>query len=286
MNQSDAIGLSAFELQVEHRFATHNGVRIHYASAGNGPLVVLLHGFPDYWMTWRHQIAALSPTYRIAALDMRGYNLSDKPAGMENYAVEHLMDDVAAVIADHGEQNAIIIGHDWGGVTAWNLAMQRPAMVNRLIVLNVPHPWNLARELTHNPQQHANSQYARDFQNPMTHTKVPIERLSQWVSEPAARELHQQAMLRSDLKAMLHYYQANYPRAPYQEREGEPPLIQVPTLFLYGLADAYLLADGLNGTWKWTASDLTITTIPGAGHFVQQDAAELVSRSILMWLSR
>lgn len=283
ISESDLLRLEA---RAEHRYADNAGVRIHYAAIGQGPLVVMLHGFPDYWLTWRHQMAALAKPYRAAALDMRGYNLSDKPKGVESYKTRNLVADVAAVIAAEGEKRAVIIGHDWGGATAWAVAMHRPELVERLIVLNMPHPWTLARLLAENPEQRANAQYARNFQNPEYYKQISLERLGGWVMDPAARAKHLEAMRRSDPQAMMHYYQANYPREPYAAPEGAPKLVQVPTLLIHGLGDKALLSEGLNGVWNYVASDLTIVTIPGAGHFVQQDAAELVSRTIVAWLGR
>lgn len=280
---SDLLQLDA---RAEHRYADNGGVRIHYALIGSGPLVVFLHGFPDYWLTWRHQMAALSKSFRAAALDMRGYNLSDKPKSVESYKTRQLVSDVAAVIADQGEKRAVIVGHDWGGATAWALAMHRPELAERLIVLNMPHPWTLARLLVENPEQRANAQYARNFQNPDYYKQISLERLGGWVSDPAARAKHLEAMKRSDPQAMMHYYQANYPHEPYALPQGAPQLVKVPTLLIHGLGDKALLSEGLNGVWNYVASDLTITTIPGAGHFVQQDAAELVSRTMLAWLKR
>ena len=286
MTASTDAELLALEERAEHRYADNAGVRIHYALVGSGPLVVFLHGFPDYWLTWRHQMAALSKSFRAAALDMRGYNLSDKPKGVESYKTRQLVADVAAVIADQGEQRAVIVGHDWGGATAWALAMHRPELAERLIVLNMPHPWTLARLLVENPEQRANAQYARNFQNPEFYKQISLERLGGWVTDPAARAKHLEAMQRSDAQAMMHYYQANYPHEPYALPQGSPQLVKVPTLLIHGLGDKALLSEGLNGVWNYVANDLTITTIPGAGHFVQQDAAELVSRTMVWWLAR
>jgi epoxide hydrolase 4 len=281
---SDA--LLDFDGAVEHRYADNGGVKIHYARTGAGPLVVMMHGFPDFWFSWRHQMWALSPHFRVCALDMRGYNLSDKPKGAENYKTRHLIADAEAVIKAEGEGRAIIVGHDWGGNTAWALAMHRPELCERLIVLNMPHPWTLARLLAANPEQRKNSQYARNFQDPEFYKKIDVERLIGWVSDAGARDIYREAMKRSDPQAMLHYYQANYPKEPYQAPQGMPALVQVPTLLIHGLNDKALLSDGLAGVWNYVAADLTITTIPGADHFVQQDAAALVSRTMLAWLRR
>jgi pimeloyl-ACP methyl ester carboxylesterase len=278
--------MTDIESRVEHRYADNAGVKIHYAFAGSGPLVVMMHGFPDYWYSWRHQMAALAPGFRVAALDMRGYNLSDKPKGAESYKTRHLIADAAAVIAAEGEKRAIVAGHDWGGNTAWSLAMHRPELAERLIVLNMPHPYTLARLLAENPEQRKNSQYARNCQDPEFYKQIDVERLSAWVTDPKARDRYREAMKRSDPQAMLHYYQANYPREPYAAPQHEPKPVRVPTLLIHGLDDETLLADGLSGVWNYVAADLTIITIPGAGHFVQQDAAELVSRTMLAWLNR
>ena len=276
----------ALEEAAEHRYADNNGVKIHYARIGAGPLVVFLHGFPDYWLTWRHQMLALSKSFRAAALDMRGYNLSDKPKGVENYKIDHMVADAAAVIAAEGEKRAIIVGHDWGGATAWNIAMKRPEICERLVVLNMPHPYSLARELATNPEQVKYSQYARNFMDPEFYKQISLERLGGWVSDPAAKAKHLEAMKRSDPQAMLHYYQANYPREPYRVWNSEPEHVGMPTLLIHGLKDKALASTGLNGLWNWIDADLTITTIPGADHFVQQDAADLVSRTLLAWLQR
>lgn len=278
--------LLSIDARVEHKYANNEGVKIHYAALGKGPLAVLMHGFPDYWMTWRHQINALSKSYRVCALDMRGYNLSDKPKGADNYNIRKLVSDCAAVIAAEGAAKAIVIGHDWGGATAWNVAMRKPEIVDRLVVLNMPHPWTLAKLLAQNPEQAKNAQYARNFQNPEFYKQISLERLGGWVTDPEARKFHLAAMERSDPQAMLHYYQANYPAPPYVAPDKPPPIVQAPTLLIHGLEDKALLSEGLNGVWDLVEPDFTLATIPGAGHFVQQDAAEMVSRTILAWLKR
>ncbi|HLL28725.1 MAG TPA: alpha/beta hydrolase [Xanthobacteraceae bacterium] len=283
MSEAEALAL---EDQAEHRYANNDGVKIHYALVGKGPLVVFLHGFPDYWLTWRHQMLALSKSFRTAALDMRGYNLSDKPKGVDNYKIDHMVADAAAVIAAEGEKSAVIVGHDWGGATAWNIAMKRPELCEKLAVLNMPHPYSLARELATNPEQVKYSQYARNFMDPEFYKQISLERLGAWVRDPAARARHLEAMQRSDPQAMLHYYQANYPREPYRVWNSEPEHVKIPTLLIHGLKDKALAPTGLNGLWNWVDADLTITTIPGADHFVQQDASDLVSRTLLAWLKR
>ncbi len=281
-------GDSDIEKRVEHGYADSGGVKIHYAALGDkkNPLIVMIHGFPDFWYSWRDQMAALSTDYYVVAIDMRGYNLSDKPKGVENYDMRLLVGDVIAVIKHLGREKAIIVGHDWGGAVSWTLAMYQPQFVEKLIILNLPHLRGLARELANNPQQQKNSQYARDFQQPDAHKKLTPESLAFWVKDPEAKKKYVEAFGRSDIEAMLNYYKRNYPREPYKEDSSPVVKVKAPVLMIHGLDDWALLPGALNNTWEWLESDLTLVTIPKAGHFVQQDASDMVTRSIRMWLKR
>src|SRR6185295_1296385 len=214
---------------------------------------------------------ALSDTYQVVAIDQRGYNLSDKPKGVENYDMRLLAGDVAAVIKHLGRDKAIVVGHDWGGMVAWTVAMAMPQIVDRLIVLNLPHPRGIARELATNPEQQKNSAYARNFQKEDAASQLNAERLTFWVKDPEARKKYIEAFKRSDFEAMLNYYKRNYPREPYAEDPSPVVKVKAPVLLIHGLNDTALNARGLNNTWEWLEKDLTLVTIPGAGHFVQQD---------------
>ena len=284
---SAAWAVRAEDAEVAHHYTDNDGVIIHYVTAGaSGPLVVMIHGFPDFWYSWNEQIKALQSTHRVAAIDQRGYNRSDKPKGLENYAIPKLISDVAAVIRDMGEKKAVIVGHDWGGMVAWSFAMSKPEMTERLAVLNLPHPKGLNRELANNPDQQRNSQYARAFQLPGAHNLLTAERLAGWVKGEAKRAKYIEAMKRSDFEAMLNYYKRNYPRPPYEEDMSEPVRLKMPVLLIHGLDDKALLHGALNRTWEWLDGDLTLVTIPGAGHFVHHDKPALVSRTLKMWLLR
>jgi len=280
-----ALTLSLAAAEYKDGYADSNGVKIHYVTTGAGPLVVMVHGFPDFWYTWRNQMEALSGQYQVAALDLRGYNLSDKPAGEENYDMRLLIGDVAAVIKALGREKAIVVGHDWGGIISWNFAFYMPQMVEKLVILNLPHPNGLSRELATNEKQKANSAYARRFQAPDSHKSLTAEGLAGWVKDPAAKAKYVEAFQRSDFNAMMNYYRRNYPKEPYEARTVSQR-VNVPVLMFHGLKDTALLASGLNNTWDWLDSDLTLVTIPNASHFVQQDASDLVSKTLKAWLNR
>jgi pimeloyl-ACP methyl ester carboxylesterase len=281
--------------RVAHGYAvSEGGVRIHYATLGTGPLVVMIHGFPDFWYSWRHAMGVLSGDYQIVAIDQRGYNLSDKPKGAESYDLRLLVADVASVIRHLGRDKATIVGHDWGGMVAWQFAMNLPQMTENLVILNLPHPNGLLRELRSNPEQIASSEYARTFQqqtpqDPAVFFGRPMtaETLASWVKDPVARKRYVEAFERSDFDAMLNYYKRNYPAASGAALPPPPPLpkVTVPVLMFPGLDDRALHRNGLSGTWDWLEKDLTLVTVPGAGHFIQQDAADLVTSTMRWWLA-
>jgi pimeloyl-ACP methyl ester carboxylesterase len=265
-------------------FVDSGGVKLHYVTAGEGPLLLLLHGFPDYHYTWRDQMPALSKHFQVVALDLRGYNKSDQPEGVENYKIGKLVADVAAVLDHFKQKKLVLVGHDWGGFIAWMFATTYPDRVDRLVILNLPHPNGLMRELANNPQQQKNSQYARDFQKPEAAGRIKPEMLVMWVKEPEARKTYLEAMQRSSIEGMLNYYKANYPREPYKSDVSLPP-VKCSVMMIHGLDDLYLLPGALNDTWKWVEKDLTLVTIPGAGHFVHRDKPEFVTRKMVGWLT-
>ena len=269
----------------EEGFADSNGVKIHYVTMGSGPLVVMIHGFPDFSYTWRDQMPVLAKHFQVVAVDLRGYNKSDHPEGVENYTMDKLVGDIDAVVRHFKQDKAVIVGHDWGGAIAWAFAMGHPDKTERLIILNLPHPRGLSRELAHNPEQAQNSQYARNFQKPDAAALVKPEMLVMWVKEPEARKKYLEAFRRSSMEGMLNYYKANYPRPPYKESNNFPP-VKCSVLMIHGLGDKYLLDGALNNTWKWVEKDLTLVTIPKAGHFVHRDASEFVTQTMESWLMR
>ena len=278
--------------EVSHHNAENNGVKLHYVTLGKKqgqPLILMLHGFPDFWFTWRNQMPELARTHYVAAMDLRGYNKSDKPEGVAQYSMKLLMSDVIAVIKHAGYDKAVIVGNDWGGAISWNLAAYYPQRVEKLIICNLPHMKGLARELANNPKQQENSGCAREFQKEGAHRNLNSAILTNIVAgkrSESVRDAYRAAFERSDIEAMLNYYKANYPAPPEPGAPvpPPPPKVNVPILMFHGLQDTALHSDGLNNTWDWVGKDLTIVTTPDADHFVQQDAAPLVSSTLRWWL--
>lgn len=275
---------------VQSKFATGaGGVKIHYEASGKGPLVVLIHGYPDYSGSWSKLTPALNDAYRVVAMDTRGYNLSDKPEGVENYEMPKLVADVDAVIQAEGYQTATVLGHDWGGSIAWMYAFTHPQKLDNLIILSTPHPILFMQQMRTNPAQQASSQYARNFQKEGSEATMTAEGLARRVRDPAMRAKYEEAFRRSSFSAMMNYYRANYPRevGPDARRPfvpDNPPQIPVPLLVIHGMRDTALLSEGHAGTWNKAAKDSTVMMIPDAGHFVQDDAAPLVNGAIRNWL--
>ena len=151
---------------IRHEFAEVNGVRLHYASAGAGKLILFLHGFPEFWYAWKNQLAHFGRDFFAVAPDQRGYNLSSKPAEVRSYEVKFLVEDVRALARHLGHERFILVGHDWGGVVAWAFAAQYPQNLEKLVIINAPHPAIFARLLRENPVQQQASQYMLMFRSP------------------------------------------------------------------------------------------------------------------------
>ncbi|MEC8300081.1 MAG: alpha/beta hydrolase, partial [Planctomycetota bacterium] len=177
----------------KHGYAQSGDVKIHYVTKGEGPLLVMIHGFPDYWYTWREQIPALSEHFQVVAMDQRGYNLSGKPEGLARYQMEELVQDVEAVIKHFGKKKAIVVGHDWGGAVAWSFATAKPQMIDHLVILNLPHFNGLQRELANNPEQRRASAYAREFQKQDAASRLTAEGLTFWIKDSEAKAKYLEA---------------------------------------------------------------------------------------------
>jgi len=191
---------------------------------------------------------------------------------------------VRAVIKHLGRDKAVIAGHDWGGRVAWGFAMKYPEMTSQLIICNLPHPRGVARERAHNNEQKINTAYAQRLKEPDSHKNLTAEGLARRVKDPRARERYIEAFRRSDFEAMTNYYRQNYPAPPYLEDASPVVKVKAPVLMFHGLEDKALMHGALNHTWEWLEKDLTLVTVPGAGHWAHEDAAEFVSGMMKSWL--
>jgi pimeloyl-ACP methyl ester carboxylesterase len=291
------------DLDSEH--VAVNGVRLHVVTAGpdDGDVVVLLHGFPEFWYSWREQIPALADAgYRVVVPDMRGYNESEKPRGVDQYRIDRLVGDVVGLVEHYAGDDATsgtahVVGHDWGGAVAWSVAIREPDVVDRLAVLNAPHPERF-RELLRTPAQLRRSWYMFAFQLP-------------WLPEFGLRRNDAEAVGRLFAGSMpreetVHYREAflqpgaataavNYYRSFLREgvRDELPLLsasipmpegrVEAPTLVCWGLDDEALVPANADGLDEWIP-DLTVERIPDAGHWVQLDAADRVNDALLAHL--
>lgn len=291
-----------------HHETIVNGVRLHYVEAGEGPLVVLLHGFPEHWYAWREQIPALVEAgYRVVAPDMRGYNASEKPHGVEAYRIGTLVEDVRALIKDCGEEHAAVVGHDWGGMIAWEIAARYPDAVDRLVVLNAPHPAVYRRELrSRRSDQRRRSSYVLLFQLPWLPETLfraygyrIIEKLLRQAPEnPEAFDeeaiaRYEDACLRPGaMTSMLNYYRALFrgelrSTLPGRTRPSETTtdaVISQPTLLIWGLQDRALSPRLTEGIDKWVP-DVRVERLPEASHWVQADAPGRVNELLIDFLA-
>lgn len=272
--------------RVEHHYVDNNGVKLHYVTLGEGPVVLFLHGFPDFWYSWRHQMDELSSDFKCVAMDLRAYNLSDKPEGVENYTMEILLSDVMAVAKDTGASEITLVGHDWGGAIAWRFAMMNQDLVRRLIICNLTHPNGyLTVRKNATEEQKKNTQYIEDFQKPDAAKRFNPAMLAMISAGPGkdVRKRFVEAFENSYIDGMLNYYRAIWPMLS-GDVEEEIPDLNMPVLQFHGLKDTAVDKDGLRDTWNWITEDYTLVTAPKSGHWVQRDADELVSATMKWWL--
>lgn len=268
--------------RVIHGTFEKDGIRQHYVTLGKGPLVVFIHGIPEFWYSWRHQLEALSKQYQVVALDQRGFNESRRPAVKDGYRVERLVEDVAALIRHLGREQAVIVGHDAGAWVAWHFAALHPELTSRLVILSVPHPNAMREELAEHGAQHQASGYARAMQK---EDAKPMFRPWQigLLLDRLALPLYLLADRRTDANAITAFYQFNYPREPYALDESMP-LIEAPTLVIHGRRDRFLLASGHEHNARWL-KHTPKTVMLDADHFVHQEKPDEVNQIILDWLA-
>ena len=283
-------------VELAHRYADLGDVRLHYVEAGEGPLVLVLHGFPQFWYQWRHQVPALVEAgFRVVAPDMRGYNLSDKPLGVRAYRVELLARDVERLIVACGEGTADVVGHNWGAIVAWIAAMRYPERLERLAILNVPHPARFLDGLL-SPMQLLRSSYVFFFQIPRLSeeliragdfallrsvfrrdpvrpgalTAEDIERYIEAIAQPGT------------LTATINYYRALL-RYPVETR-ALLRRVEAPVLVIWGERDRFLSRRLAEPPHLWVPNLVHVKRLPEASHWVAEDRPLEVNTLLLDFL--
>jgi pimeloyl-ACP methyl ester carboxylesterase len=289
-------------LEFQSSYADVNGIRLHYISVGQGKLIMFVHGFPEFWGEWENQLAEFGNDYQAVALDMRGFNLSSKPDDVEAYHAKHLIEDLRALAEHLGHRKFILVAHDWGGAAAWSAAMQYPDWVEKLVIINSPHPAVFARELLNNPAQQEASQYMLLFrsakaeqilsENNYAGVMAMVTQFgSKWDMPEEVRLKYIEAWSRPGaLTGGLNYYRASPlypPTSPEDEAKIKsildlPPemfAVKVPTLVIWGEQDHALLTANLDGLQDYI-QDLTVKRIPDGSHWVIHEQPDRVNTLI------
>ena len=282
-----------------HERVRGHGARIHCVRSGkDGPLFLMVHGFPEFWYSWRHQLREFGSTHRAVAMDLRGYGESDKPPGREAYRMRELTADLREVIRHYGDGPAVLAGHDWGGAVAWNFAHRHPEVLSHLIILNCPHPKIFVKRGLKSPRQLMKSWYMGFFQIPWLpewvlprgNARLIGEMFRTSAANPEAfteedlLAFRESALRPGALRSMLAYYRNL--RSPSDSAGDQgTKTIAVPTLMLWGEKDVALGKDLTRGTEEY-APDLTLRFLPECGHWTQQDRPEDVNRHIREFLTK
>lgn len=291
--------LSSVKGSIKHGYAQIGGVRLHYAQSGSGDrLVILLHGFPECWYSWRHQLIALGEHFTVVAPDLRGYNLSDKPPRIEDYRLRLLVDDIIGLIRHFGKDDAAIVGHDWGAWVAWGIAAKHPEYVWKLVALQVvPYVvWRKNMTL----KQALHSWYMLFFQLPLipewfirrNDFAALEEMFRKTVARPGAINETDIAVYKTAMRepgaltSALNYYRANFRRMFFPKRgEGRGDRrIRVPSMFIYGEQDQAVVPETVRGVGDYIDAPYKELRIKHSAHWVQQEAREEVTGALLSFL--
>ncbi len=275
---------------IQHHYAQVNGLRMHYASCGEPgkPLLLFIHGFPEFWYGWKAQLAHFADDYYAVAPDMRGINLSEGPAELKGYRVRNMVEDVRALIAHLGYERCVLVGHDWGGAISWAFGMAYPQHLHGMVMINAVHPGPYARELVQNPAQQAASAYMNFFCTPQADAELAKDghaylfgmfaedsKLPAWM-DATEQEAYVTAWSRpGSVKAGLDYYRASPLHPSSGEDKGASAvtfehsalMVNVPTLLVWGERDRFLLTDCLDGLEAYVPQ-LRIVRIPDASHWI------------------
>ncbi len=287
-------------MELEHKYAEVNGLRLHYVTAGSGPMMLFLHGFPEFWYAWKDLLAEFSQDHTVVAPDLPGYNLSDKPEDVAAYAIPRVATAIRGLLDQiNPGGKVVLVAHDWGGVTAWLFAALFPDYLERLVIFNAPHPTIRAREMANNPAQQAASGYMARLAEPNAEAGLAADdyaMLGRMLIGTAARPdvfteadrtaYHEAWSQPGALTGMLNYYRALRPTADAIAAAAVPPptlTIRVPTLVIWGEADPVMLVGYLDGLDE-VVPDLQIQRIPTGTHWVVHEEPALISQYIRAFL--
>ena len=278
----------------QHQFIQTNQIRLHYVTQGEGELVVLLHGFAEFWYSWRYQLPTLARHFKVVIPDLRGYNDSDKPES--GYDIDTLSADIVGLIQNLGYQCAHVVGHDCGGMIAWNLAQKFPQYLQNLVLLNAPPPQRLVQEFASTLDQWRRNWYLLALQIPGLPEQLLQLNLQQflrdWFQKQAIRkapfsnetmQIYQAALEKTGvLSAVSHYYRQLMSPQSWLPKLDRPSLpIQVPTLVLWGEDDTVLSPSLAQGLDQLIQAPFRLKLVPDCGHWIQQEVPRVVNRELL-----
>jgi epoxide hydrolase 4 len=292
---------------LKSEFADVNGIRMHYKRCGQGKLILFAHGFPEFWYCWRKLLPEFGRDHLAVAPDLRGYNLTSRPLDVASYDIGSLVDDLGALARSLGHATFTLVAHDWGGGVAWALAMRHPEWLDKLIIINSPHPTIFERELNINPAQQKASMYTRLFQSPKTEGMLAANDykaladtilMPQGLASGTYTEADRQAYISAwsqpgAVTGMLNYYRAANMGPPMKPGETarsfetgiKDPIVKVPTLVVWGEQDPHLMASNLDGLEVYVP-DLTVRRIPDGTHWVVHEQPKVVAGHIRAFLAR
>lgn len=265
--------------------AGSGNIEIHYASRGSGPLMVMLHGFPDLEGSFAAQVDDLSRDHLVVTPRLRGFPPSSAPDDLECYALPVVAEDVAAIIHQFGGGPAIVVGHDWGGALAQAVALRFPHLVRGLAVLNAPVLSTFDSVVAGNPEQQAMSAYTLPYLRYQSGDDKNVGAVTGNIRDPEWRRTVGNYLEDNPVDGMMAYYKANYVSPPYRPREPAGYRFEVPTLIIWGTEEEYFAPAVLDGLAQYFPASLRLVTVPGAGHWVHRDAPERVNQEIRSWLS-
>lgn len=286
--------MNSLDCEWQHHFVETNRIRLHYVTQGQGDLVILLHGFPEFWYSWRYQIPALARYFKVVVPDLRGYNDSDKPVG--GYDLDTLSTDIRGLISSLGYVKAHIVGHDWGGMIAWRLAQKFPQVLNRLAVLNAPHPYRFWQELAGNLDQLRRSWYIFAFQIPALPEWLIQQNLKDFVKNFFRGQAVRQGVFTAEdtqiyeaalekpgvISAAMKYYRSSLSPQSWLHHWGRSPEpVTVPTLILWSEEDSLLSQKLTEGMESLINAPFQLKFVPHCGHWMQQEVPQTVNRELL-----